>query len=218
MTIKEIQFVLSLSIILPVISGLCIYDRTDKKLYPFHAVLICTVLGLLTEIVTFNIHDSKFFNMLPNIYMLLEFCLIQVQFFLWNRWISYKYIIVSIIILTSFWLLTIFYIGDISERNTHFNILYSFALIFTSVSVLSRLVFSTKFILRNFQFIFCIAILLSCTYSIIVEIFCMYYQLFSEQFIRNIFYIKSILNAVSYILLAISFLCIPKKQQYSLSF
>ncbi len=218
MTIKEVQFVLSLSVALPVICGMYIYDRADRKSYPFYAVLMCTVLGLLTEIITFNIHDSRFFNMLPNIYMLLEFGLIQYQFFLWNKWINYRYIILSIILLTLFWLLTIFYIGNISQRNTHFNILYSFVLIFTSVSVLSRLVFSTKFIVKNFQFVFCIAILLSCTYSIIVEIFCMYYKLFSEQFIRNIFYIKSILNAVSYILLAISFLCIPKKQQYSLSF
>lgn len=218
MEIREILFVISLSISLPVISCLIIYKRIDRNRFPLFPIFICTTLGLLAEVGSFVVGENNIFTIYFNFYTLIEFILLQLQLYLWSKFLNISFPLKLVVFVVIIWFITVFMIGDPEKKNIPFIIIYSFAMIMTCIKIMNNLIFSTKSLAKNFLLLVCISFIAIYTFAIIVEFFCMFNKLFSSTFIVNIFYIKSILNGLSNITLAIALLCIPKKQQYSLSF
>lgn len=215
---REILFIISLSISLPAITCLIIYKRIDRDRFPIYPIFICLILGLLIEVGSFIKGENVVFPIFLNIYLLLEFILLQVQFYFWAKFLNTNFPLKSIIGIAIFWFIAVFFLENPYQKNIPFIIVYSFAMVVTSIKVMNKLIFLNKSLAKNYILLICVSFIVTYTFAIIVEFFCMFHKVFSNSFIINVFYIKSILNALSNLTLAIAFLCIPKKQQYSLSF
>lgn len=215
---REILFIISLSISFPLITCAIIYQKIDRERFPIYPIFICTALGLLLEVCSFTLGESYSFIILLNIYILIEFILMRIQFYFWTKHFNSNFPIKSVVGAVIIWGICVFILENIGQRNLQFIIIYSFALIITGINVMNKLIFSNKSLTKNFLLLFCVSIIVTYTVAIIVEFFCNYNKVFTVNFIINVFYIKSILNALSNLMIAIALLCIPKKQQYTLSF
>jgi hypothetical protein len=215
---QEIFFILSLSISFPVVACLIIYNRIDKIRFPIYPIFICSILGLIMELGAFMVGKKFIFAIILNLYTLLEFILVQIQFYLWTKHLQPSFPYKSITLGVLIWIFTVFYMESIGQRNVPFIIIYSFGLVVLSIQIMNKLIVSNKSLVKNFLVLICISYIVTYSVAILTEFFCIYDNLFSVNFIMNVFYIKSVLNALSNLVIAIAIICIPKKQQYSVSF
>jgi hypothetical protein len=170
------------------------------------------------ELGAFMVGKKFIFAIILNLYTLLEFILVQIQFYLWTKHLQPSFPYKSITLGVLIWIFTVFYMESIGQRNVPFIIIYSFGLVVLSIQIMNKLIVSNKSLVKNFLVLICISYIVTYSVAILTEFFCIYDNLFSVNFIMNVFYIKSVLNALSNLVIAIAIICIPKKQQYSVSF
>lgn len=205
-------FLLSLSILIPMIAGLVRYRSVPVSYRPFIYLLF---IGFANEIVSyFFFYNSS--NAVPtNIYFLCEFLLFTIQFRLWKNILKKDMVYRSVLIgMTTLWIVENIVLGKIGTFSPTFQIGYSFVLVLMAVNQVNWLVVNEKGNLTtNAIFIISVAVMIFFSYKVLTEVF--YYYATDGKLQRNIFTIEVYLNVVYNILLAIAILCMPRKKNFT---
>lgn len=208
---RSIAFILSLSILIPLVIGLIRY----KDIKASYSPLVCLLsLGFLSELVSYTLfyHSS---NAIPtNIYFLLEFLLLSWQFRKWKNILKWNALYKTLLMgMTLLWFFENIFLGRIVIFSPVFQVSYSFVLILFAVNQLNWLLVNERGnILKSPVFIICIALILFFSYKVMAEIF--YYYAPNHLIKNNIFVIESYLNVAYNIMLALAILCIPPKKTF----
>lgn len=153
-----------------------------------------------------------------NIYVLLEYILILIQFLKWNT-ISKLYAGILVTMGVIVWLTDNVIINAISESNSIFRIFYSLIIVLCSIDQLNKLIINTqKHLLKYPVFLICINFLIFYSIKAFIEVFNAYRLDFGSRFNRNVFTSFYLVNFFSNIIYAIAILCIPKKQEFTLPY
>ena len=212
-----IFFLLSQSILLPLITGLIRLRRIGKGYQPFFILLI---IGFITEIISFilikGFHRS---NAIPiNLYILLEWTLIAWQFHIWGFLKQQKtlfYVLVAVTVLL--WCLENLFFGKIIEFSPYFRIFYFFLIVLLSVNKINYMItYDNRNLFRNPSFLICIGFIIYFLYMIIYR-WAYQLSLYGKSDISNkIIFFMAYVNALTNITFAIAFLLIPAPVKFTL--
>jgi hypothetical protein len=204
-------FILSLSIFIPLITGIIRYGQLPVSYMPLIYLL---AIGFLNEVVCYVFFYNTS-NAIPgNIYLLAEFLFFTWQFKKWRfilrrNWL-YKTLMLT---MAGVWITENIIFGQLNNFSPYFQVISSMVLILLAVNQLNWLIVNERGnILTNPIFIICIAIIIFFSYKVLIEIF---YHYAPEKLIKNnIFMMQSYLNVGYNIILAIAILCIPRKKNF----
>lgn len=211
-------FLISQSILLPLIAGLIRLRRLDKSYQPFFLLLL---IGFFTEIISFIIiqgHNQS--NALAlNIYTLIEWTLIAWQFHVWGFLEQRKRAFYSLLIFTTLlWVTVNLVFGKINEFSPYFRFFYYFLIVLLSVNKINFMITHySRNLFRNAQFLICIGFIIYFLYMIIyywASNVSMYNKSVSTT--TFIFYLMAYVNALTNIIYAIAVLLIPTRVKFTL--
>jgi hypothetical protein len=213
-----VRFILSLSISFAVILGIVRFRRIDPSYYPFiFNISAALIVEIVTRIFMVTGHH-KAFEVALNIYSFVDFYLYFWLFHNWGLFNKNKTVFVSIAS-TSFivWVTNNALTTGFVEPNFYFFILYSFGLIFFSVSTFNKeIVNDRKSIFRNAKFWICLGIIIF--YSFFVLHCATNLSLFehvSMEFRSNLQAINVYSNLLVNLLYAVAVIWIPRKRNYT---
>ncbi|HMH22157.1 MAG TPA: hypothetical protein VK563_10285 [Puia sp.] len=212
-----IFFLISQSILLPLIAGLIRLRRIGKGYQPFFILL---VIGFLTEILSFVLikafHTS---NAIPiNIYILVEWTLIAIQFHLWGFLKQRKQLFYGFLIVTALvWAVENLFFGMITQFSPWFRLFYSFLIVLLSVNKINYMItYDNRNLFRNPSFLICIGFIIYFLYMILyrwaIEVSVPGKSDISYKIIFLIAYVNALTNSI----FAIAFLLIPARVKFSL--
>lgn len=208
---KSTIFILSLSIFIPLITGIVRYGQLPVSYLP---LLLLLAIGLVNELVCYTFFYNTSSAVPGNVYLLVEFLLFCWQFKRWRFILrrSSQYWAL-IMVMSAVWAVEYILFGKINEFSPYFLVISSMALILLAVNQMNWLIVNERGnILSNPVFIICIAIIMFFSYKVLIEIF---YHFAPEKVIKNkIFIMQSYLNVAYNIILAIAILCIPRKKNF----
>jgi hypothetical protein len=209
-------FLISQSILLPIIAGLVRYRRIDKSYQPFFILLL---IGLLTEIISFVIikrHRQNGF--VVNIYILIEWVMIAWQFHVWGFLKHKSGIFWLLVFLVSLlWVAENFVFGRITDFSPYFRFFYFFLIVLLSTNKINFMItHDNRSLFRNPKFLICIGFLI---YFIFMTLYYWAYQVsmydklqMSSTFIFLMVWINALTNSIY----AMAFLLIPARVQFTL--
>lgn len=206
------MLLLNLSLLLPAFA-VTIKISGNKNLLP---LLICFYFGLITTLFFYFLKTPAQKNIAANCYIFLEYGLLLWQLHKWGIPAKRQMLLVFLCTGFIFWGYSSLCIFDFGERNTVFRIVYSFILVLLSIEIINKLAFERHSLIRDHRFLIALALIFFYTYNIIIETFCISVSLFSAQFLKSVFSIKTYLNFSINILYFIALLCIPTKKKFSI--
>jgi len=212
-----IVFLISQSILLPLIAGLVRLRRIGKGYQPFFALL---VIGFFTEILSFVLikgyHAS---NAIPiNIYILAEWTLIAIQFHIWGFLKQRKQLFYVFLIATSLvWVVDNLFFGMITGFSPWFRLFYSFLIVLLSVNKINYMItYDNRNLFRNPSFLICIGFIIYFLYMILyrwaIEVSAADKSGIGYKIIFFIAYVNALTNSI----FAIAFLLIPARVKFTL--
>jgi len=164
------NFLLSQSVIIPIIAAVIHLRRLDKIYYPFFIVLL---LGLLAESASFILINTFRTSNAPviKIYSLLECCLILYQLYLWEnlyrRKRSYIYIAAFCV---AFWFTETVVYANLNTFSPYFREFYAFIIAILSIDQINTMMFyHEKIVVKNPRFLICLGFIIIFIYQIIYE-------------------------------------------------
>ncbi len=205
--------VLHYSIWIPAILALVRFRSVIVNFYPF---LLLIWLGALNEIFSvFIVLNSGSNAISSNIYVLLEYCLILLQFYKWNESAFRKFLLLGLLGV-SIWTVDNLMIHNLERNNSVFRVYYSFIIIFLSIDRTSKIViFEKGSLLKNATFGLCIVFGFYFTFKAFVESFNMFSMGLSTELLQNLMKLMSFVNFISNLLYALVILWIPKNRNYT---
>lgn len=220
--IEAVHFILSLSIIFALIIGIVRFRKVDPAYYPFlYDVAAAFFIEIVVQLLMQN-GLSKGLVASLNVYSFIDFFLFAWLFHNWrlfnrNRK-TFTYIIAAYFIA---WLVITFFIGSITTTNYYFRILYSFTLIFFSVSTFNKVVVNDRSsIFKNPKFWICLGIIIF--YALYVLVCVTRYTVFkhhvSKEFKARLQEINVYSNLLVNLLYAVAVLWIPRKKNFTTLF
>jgi hypothetical protein len=208
-------FLISQSVLLPIITGLIRLRRIDKSYRPF---LLLLLIGLLTEIVSLFFIKYTGANTIPvNVYTLIEWTFLAWQFHVWGFLRQKKKLFYALLVLaTLVWITENLIFKKIHDFSPYFVFFYSFLIVLLSVNEINFMITHYRNLFRNPRFIICIGLIVYFVYMII------YYWAFQisrfgrSEISDSILFLVAYVNALANIIYAIAFLVIPKPQRFTL--
>ena len=210
-------FLLSQSILLPIIIGLIRLRRLDKGYRPFF-ILLC--IGFMTEVISFIlIQGFGKYNTIPtNIYALLEWTLIACLFHNWGFLRQKKNWFYALLAFTTlFWITENLVFRQIALFSPYFLFFYFFLIVLLSINKINFMItHDNRNLFRNPKFLICIGFIIYFIYMIV------YYWAFEvsmfgkSEIAVNINFLMSYVNVFTNIIYAIAFLLIPAPQKFTL--
>ena len=196
--------------------GLIRFKKINETYHPF---IIYIWVGAINEIfgtIIIYIQHSNIVNL--NIYLFIESLLLLWQFTRWKIFYNQQYLILLIgAILLLFWIAETFLYYSIYRYDSYFTIFYSVIFTFTSIISINRLIVTErKSLIRNPQFIICVAFVLFFTMVILSEVFWVYGITRSETFTSKVYAISIITNFISIILYTLAIIWMPIKHRFTL--
>jgi hypothetical protein len=210
-----LYFILSLSIVIAVLIGIIRFKRIDSSYYPF---LYDITIVFLIEIAVYYLMQGGHVQILIaslNIFSLIDFCLFTWLFHNWRLFNHNRTTFISILsgFFIAWFLITV--MGGFTTSNYYFRILYSFTLIFFSVSSFNKLVVHDRSaIFRNPKFWICLGIVIFYTFFIIICVakISLFRHQVSDEFRRGLHEINVYSNLLVNLLYAVAVLWIPRKK------
>jgi len=211
-------FLISQSILLPIIAGLVRLNRIDKRYQPFYILLW---IGFITEIISFILikyyHHSNAISV--NTYNLVEWVLIACQFHVWGFLKQKPRIFYALLALgTLVWAIENLVFGKITEFGPYFCFFYYFVIVLLSIRTINFMItHDNRSLFRNPQFLICIGFIIYFLYMILY-----YWASTVSTYGRSvasttfIFYLMAYINALSNTIYAIAFLLIPARVKFTL--
>jgi hypothetical protein len=212
-----IAFLFSQSVLLPIIIGLIRFRRIDRAYRPF---LLLLIIGFITEIISFiliiDLHRSN--ALAVNIYILIEWILIALQFHVWGflkqkKWLFYG--LVTFVCLV--WFVENLIFGKITEIVPYFRFFYYFLIVLFSVNEINFMITHyNRNLFRNPKFLICIAFIIYFIYMI-VYFWAFQVSRFGKSDISNrIIFLMAYVNIFTNTIYAIAFLLVPAKVKFTL--
>jgi hypothetical protein len=203
---NDLEFLLSLSILLPLIAGIIRSAVIQRSYYP---IIYLIIAGFVTEMAS---HFSDKNAVIANIYILAEFIIYCWQFYnLKNVLRKKSSLYILIFLFTLLWLIENIVLKKITTFDLYYRIIYSFTLVLLAVNQLNYLIINEREnILFNAIFILCSAMIIFYSYKCLVEIFFRYAHNSDTE--AYIFSIQAYINVLFNILLTLVVLCLPKKR------
>lgn len=218
---ESAQFILSLSVLFAATIGAIRFRKMDPSYYPF-VYYVCS--ALVIEIVVYILIQKKMFQtigFLKNAYAFIEFCLLTWLFNNWGLFKRQKNLFLAILVFFFvLWLSTLF-IRGYAKSNLTFYIVYSFVLIFFSISSFNRMVVNDrKNIFTNARFWICLGIIIFYTYFIVSNTarLSVLKPKVSQHFIDSLFEINIYSNLLVNLLYVMAVIWIPRKKNISTLF
>jgi len=210
-------FLLSESILFPLIAGLVRLRRIRKSSYQPFFILVLT--GVLAEIVSAIMIQRIGGNAIANnVYFLFEWLLIAWQFQAWGLLRSRKslfYILAAAPCLV--WVIENLVFGQIVLFSPYFQVFYCFLIVLFSVNTINFMItHDYRRLFGNTTFLVCIAFIIYFVYRII---FNWAYQTSlkgATQTTSLIITMMSYINALTNVIFAIALLQIPRPQKFTL--
>jgi hypothetical protein len=218
-----VDFILSLSIGIAAILGLIRFSKIDKSYYPF---IFSTWASLLVEITArLLLMDNKNNTLILffNIYYLVDFYLFFLLFYNWRLFGHGKKnaLLIAGFVLAA-WIATTFFINGIQTPNFYFPVLYSFVLVFFSVTAINKFIVNERGnIFMNARFWICLGLIIFYTFFIVTNTSNL--SLFSASagsnvssyFRRSLHAINVYSNLLVNIMYAIAVLWVPRKKNFT---
>lgn len=211
-----VSIILNHSIALAAIIGITRFRSIASAYYPF----LCIIwLGLFNESLSlFIIFNTRNNAVNSNVFVLLEYLLILLQFYKWNNHALRKYYAAAFIGII-IWTADNCIIHGMSENNSLFRVYYSLAVVFLSINQVNKLIIYEKGnLLKNATFIICITFLFYFGCKAFVEAFNVLRFGLSDMFLENLWIILYFVNFIANLTYAIATLCIPAKQEFTLPY
>lgn len=212
-----LPFLLSQSILLPIIVGLIRFRRIDKGYRPFF-ILLC--IGFITEVISFIlIQGFAKYNTIPNnIYALLEWTLIACQFHVWGFLRQKKNRFYALLVFTTLlWITENLVFKQITLYSPYFLFFYFFLIVLLSINKINFMItHDNRNLFRNPKFLICIGFIIYFLYMI-VYYWAFEVSLFGKPDIStSITFLMAYVNVFTNIIYAIAFLLIPAPQKFTL--
>lgn len=215
-----LKFWLSLSIGFAVIIGIIRFRKIDPSYYPFiYRVSLSLVVELLRRIL---LKDNNYAaaTLVANLFSLADFFLFAWLFHNWGLFKKDKTLFLGILLaFFVVWFITAYsFPKHFFYPNLYFRILYSFTLIFFSVTTLNSLIINTRGgMLKNAKFWICIGIIIFYTLFIIIcaTQLSILKENVSKEFQRKFYDIMVFSNLFVNILYAGAVLWIPRKKVFT---
>jgi hypothetical protein len=216
---STVRFILSLSIGIAVIIGIVRFRRIDPSYYPF---LYGCIAALFVEVLNWILMENglqRSFVFLLNAFSYVDFFLFT---WLFHNWGLFNRRRTTFIAITStfflIWLVSNVIFTGFIKVNLYFFILYSFALIFFSVSTFNKMVVNERTsIFRNAKFWICLGIIIFYSFFIVYSStgLTLFRATHSKEFMRGLQAINVYSNLLVNILYAVAVICIPRKKNYT---
>ena len=212
-----LNVLLSYSILIPAAVGIVRFTSITQDFYPF---ILLIWLGLVNETVSIILAYTIKSNVVnSNIYVLLEYFLILVQFYKWNGPRNSRLYYFFALTGLSVWIADNVVINTVTENNSIFRIFYSSVITFFSIALINKVfVRERNSLIKNAMFLICSTFFIYYSCKAFVEVFNAFHLGLSKQFNRYVFMILYLANSFSNIIYAIAILCIPRKQKFTQPF
>jgi hypothetical protein len=162
-------FLLSLSVLMPLIAVLFKIKKLPVNWYPF---VILILVAFAAEAVSFGlIHFLKGGNaVVIKVYSLIECLLIVYQFYLWRQITSEKvYRILSAACLL-FWLIESILFTNLNTFSPYFRVFYAFLIVLLSINHINTIIVRQDLsLIRNPRFVLSLAFIIFFIYQIVYE-------------------------------------------------
>jgi hypothetical protein len=211
-------FLLSQSILLPIIVGLVRLRRIDYRYQPFYILLW---IGFITEIISIILiklyHTG---NAIPtNIYVLFEWSLIAWQFHVWGFLKQKPRLFYGLLVFTALlWGVENLGCGKITDFGPYFCCSYGFAIVLLSIRTINFMItHDNRNLFRNTQFLLCIGFIIYFFFMILyywASAVSTYGRYVASSTV--IFYLMAYINVLSNTIYAVAFLLIPARVKFSL--
>jgi hypothetical protein len=213
----NIRFILSLSIGLAVIIGIVRFRRIDPSYYPF---IFNAIAALLIEIMHRMLMETghpKLFIFLLNCFSYIDFFLFTWLFHNWGLFSRKKTTFITIAgIFFLIWLITNVIFTGFIKLNLYFFILYSFALIFFSVSTFNKMVVHERSsIFANPKFWICLGVIIFYSFFVVWSSTGFSFHKTSREFRRGLQAINVYSNLLVNLLYAVAVIWIPRKKNFT---
>ena len=211
-----INILLNHSILIPAIIGGIRFRSIAHAYYPF---IFLMWLGLLNETLSLIlIYTIRSNAVNSNIYVLIEYLVVLVQFYTWNNsFIKRYYFFAGLGLIV--WIADNFLIHAINDNNSIFRIFYSFIIVFFSIDQINKLIINErKSLIKNAVFLICSTFFIYYSCKAFVEVFNAFDLGLSNGFNRHVFMVLYFANVLSNIVYAIAILCIPTKQEFTMPY
>lgn len=150
-----------------------------------------------------------------NVFVLVEYLLIVLQFYTWNGRGTRKYYLFAALGL-SVWITDNLVINSISGNNSLFRVYASLIILFFSTDYINKMiVFEPRQLWRNAAFIVCMAFAFYFGLKAFVESFNVFRIGLPHEFLRNLWMILYFVNFIANLLYAVALLCIPTRQEFT---
>jgi hypothetical protein len=209
-------FLLSETILLPLLAGLIRLRRIDRNYLPFFVLI---VLGALNENISYVLIKAIRNNAAPNnLYALLEWLFICWQFQVWGLLRTRRALFFSLVALVALiWVWEDLIRGQITTYPAYFQVIYGFFIVLFSVNTINFMItYDFRNLFGNPTFLICIGYILYYVYWIVVQ-WAYQTSLGSKTSTTNfIFMLNSYINALTNIIFAFALLRLPRPQKFIL--
>jgi len=206
------NFLFSLTIVFPAITGLVRYRNADTSYRPFFYYIFYSLFNELFVFCCLEQYATKKAAIINwEVFNLLECLLLLVQFYYWRRFKNYeKTFLVLLGVALLGWILENFFFSNIYAFNPVFLITYSFLVVLFSINTINHEVVNyNRNISRNPLFIICVGFVIFFTYTIVV--FTILATNSHNNAFSSIFEIRVYINALTNILYATGIYFVPRK-------
>lgn len=214
-----VRFILSLSIGFAVIIGIVRFRRIDPSYYPFIYNTIAALVIEITHRVLMETGHPKLFIFLLNAYSYIDFFLFTLLFHNWGLFDRKRSTFITIAsIFFILWAVSNAIFTGFIKINLYFFIVYSFALIFFSVSTFNKMVVHERTsIFRNPKFWICIGVIIFYSFFIVWSStgISLFYDKTSPEFRRGLQAINVYSNLLVNLLYAVAVIWIPRKKNFT---
>lgn len=219
---QDFSFILSLSIAFAGIIGIVRFKTIDRSYYPF---LYDIWLALLVELIVFVLAKQKAYSILNgvvNLFSIIDCLLFTWLFYRWSLFKRNRTVLYALaVFFTITWGVFTFGIHGFSENNWYFRLIYSFALIFFSVTYFNKLVVGERGnMLHNSKFLICLGLIIFYTFFTVVcaTQLTFFKNEFSVQFRRSLQQINIFSNVFVNLIYALAVLWIPRKKAFTTAY
>jgi hypothetical protein len=209
----EVAIAFAFSIVIPAALGFYRYPGTNKDYKPFFYFIW---IGLLNEIISVCVNYSGESNAVnSNIYVLIESLIILWLFRRLKLFKTYNIYYALVFLYLAVWVTENLFVSKITQFNSYFRIVYSFATVLMAIQVVNQLIVrQQKSITRHASFIISIGFIIYYTYKILVEVFWVYGLNNSPEFQTDVYNILHIINFICNLIYAIAIIWIPRKKEF----
>jgi hypothetical protein len=207
------EFLLSQTVLIPLIIGVVRFGKTDESYHPF---LLLLLMAFTAEVISFfcKIALKSSPEITINLYSLIECMILLYQFHVWGFLRARKKAFYALAGgFGMVWIVENLVFGKIEEFTYFFSASYFLAVVLLSINQINQMIIQgTQHLLKNAKFILCLAFIIFFLYEIIYD--AAYFVSYDHYVAAatKILAMFNYMNAFTNLLYGVAVLLIPKKK------